>query len=849
MAGFFFRFTLTAAVIATVGNAFAAGTKREVKKPPSKTPTPSKATTSKPASPVKSELPKEVLEPIKRIFIEPGTISLSGPRATQQILVTAEYNDGSLREITTRATLTTEGAAFTLQDGLVKPQADGEGKLVARFQRHSVTAPVQVKNAGAVAVYSFQSDIVPILSRAGCNVSNCHGSPVGKGGFKLSLFGYEPDDDFKAVVKDRDGKLVNKTEVEASLFLQKPTMAQPHKGGLRFEKNSFEYQVIAGWLKSGAPLGEETAPKLVGMEILPDHRVMASPKQTQQLLVLAKFSDGSVEDVTRKATYSSNDDSIGSVELNGKVTAGNNGEAAIMVRYTNQVGVGRIGVAVGREIADNEFPKSDNLVDKAVFAKLKRLRIAPSQLTDDVTFLRRAYLDVVGMLPPAGEIRSFAIDLDPTKREKLVDKLLAMPESADHWVLRWGDLFRINQRYMLTQTVSFHGWVRDSFVQNKPLDQFAREIVTASGSPSSQPATSFWSQRLFPSAEDRSAAISQLFLGVRIECARCHNHPFERWTQGDFYGFTAFFTRLRAAGPNQNQDVVVQVLPAGEARHPKTNQIIPPTFLGGGKAENLPVDRREALANWMLTRENPFFARAMVNRIWKHYFGRGIVEPVDDFRITNPATNDELLNALARELADHNFDLKHVSKLILTSKTYQLSTLTNDTNEKDEKYFSHYSPKRLLAECLLDAVCQATGVTEVYPNAPAGTRAMQLATPQGNRAGRGSSYFLDVFGTSRRTTICDRSDEGSVPQALNLINGITTNVKISAQNGRLAKLLGEGMSNEKVIEELYLATVSRVPTSEELSKHAEYVGKGNRQERLEDLFWALLGSKEFLYNH
>lgn len=810
----------------------------------------------KPTTPAKPVPPKEIEEPIKRIFIEPVEVHLTGPRASQLITITAEYNDGSLREITSKCTLATDNpGTATVTEAVVQPVSDGVTAVTAKFQKQATRAAVAVVDAKAAPKYSFISDVAPVLSKAGCNSSNCHGSPVGKGGFKLSLFGYEPEDDYKVIVKDLNGKRVNLTDPANSLFLLKPTMGTAHKGGLRFAKDGPEYKAILGWLQAGAPNKTEGDPTLVGIEILPKERTLATAKQTQQLLVLAKYSDGTTADVTRKATYSSNDEAVGAVEPSGRVTAGNNGEATVMIRYTGKVDIARVGVATGRAITAAEFPSSDNPIDQAVFAKLTKLKLAPSKVCDDVTFLRRAYIDTVAMLPPTAEVRSFVTDTDPAKREKLVDKLLAMPEAADHWALRWSDLLRINQRSMLISTKVAYDWIRDSFVKNKPMSEFAREILTATGSPSKAPPTAFWSQRLFPMAEDRSAAMSQLFLGVRIECARCHNHPFEKWTQNDFYAFTGFFARVQGQGPAQQNEVVVRVLFQGEARHPKTNQPVAPAFLDGTKPAQLPTDRREAVADWIVQPDNPYFGRAMVNRIWKHYFGRGIVEPVDDFRITNPAVNDELLDALAKDFVANNFDLKHTSKLILTSKTYQFATQTNETNEKDEKYFSHYTPKRMVAECLLDAMSQATETVESFSMPPllgggTSTRAMQLALPQGLRNGRSSNYFLDVFGTAKRVTICERTDEGSVPQALQLINGTLINSKVSARNGRLAKLIAQESSNEQIIEELFLSAVARFPTADEVKKYGELIRKSSsRQEGLEDLFWALLGSKEFLYNH
>jgi hypothetical protein len=839
-----------------------------------------------------------------KLEIAPTAATLNGPRSAQHLVVTATLRDGTTYDVTDRVTFSvTDPKLAKIAGGVALPLADGETRVTAKLNGLSTpAAALTIRNARAQTPPEFVNDIMPILSKAGCNASTCHGSPVGKGGFKLSLFGYEPDLDHPAIVKDGGGKRVNLLDPAKSLLLQKPTMALPHGGGVRIKPNSPEYQTVLAWLRAGAPGLSAAEARVTKLAVTPEQPWMPSPGTKQRLAVTAHMSDGTTQDVTDKALFKSNDDAIAEIEGSGIVLARRPGETAIMIRHLGQVGVARVAVLPPWKLPPAAKPAPGNFIDGAVQAKLEKLRVRPSDLCTDEEFIRRATLDTCGIIPTPEEVRAFVADRSPGKRAALIEKLLERPDFVDLWTLKWNDTLRNNQRLTRQGLVYYFDWIRDQIAQNRPYDAFVRDLLTASGKTADMqldPENLPPQLRQNPNAEtlvkeinataanaaanyyvitrdplDVTSATSQIFLGIRIECARCHNHPFEKWTQGDYYALAGFFTGILARGNNQTPRVITVNNRAAPLRHPKTREIVTPRTLDGTEFSLARGDdKRTVFVDWATSPENPFFAKAAVNRIWAHYMGRGIVEPIDDFRVTNPPSNPELLDALAKELIDHKFDLKAVHRAILSSRTYQQSSRPNQYNRQDTNNFARYYPKRMMAEQIYDSISQATdvflqlggpagrrarpqarrpNVAEVLGDEPI-TRVVQLPTLPAAQRGRGGDLraFLDTFGKPRREVVCEceRSADGNIGQALALING-EVNDKIAAPRGRVQRLIRENRPDAELVEELYLAALSRRPTTAELNEAGTLIRTAKtRAEGVEDLMWSLINSREFLFVH
>jgi uncharacterized protein DUF1549/uncharacterized protein DUF1553/Big-like domain-containing protein len=781
-----------------------------------------------------------------RIALEPDRPAIFGAQLTQTMIVTGKYSDGSLRDLTRQASFTSSDTAVATVDtsGMVKAIKNGQSWVTAKVGRLSARQPISVQLAERKRAISFVNDIAPIFTRMGCSNSSCHGSINGQSGFKLSLFGYEPETDYKAVVEVSDGRRVNRAEPAKSLILLKPTLGVRHGGGKRFEVGSLEYQVIKEWIESGAHASGSNEAKLVRLEVVPRERVLVRADAQQQLVVLAHYSDGTTVDVTRKVRYQSNDDSIASVSTDGLVAAKRSGEAAILVRSMDQVTAARIGVVLGSPVKNYPTVARNNFIDEFVFSKLKRLSILPSDLCSDEEFLRRAHLDLIGVLPTAEETRKFLASRAKDKRARLVDDLLERPEYADFWGLYWSDRLSNSRQFLYEKgTFFFQQWLREAMARNMPYDQFARELVTATGGLYEVAPTSYYP--LMKKPEDMATTTSQLFLGVSVECARCHDHPFEKWKQEDFLGLAAFFAQVRHKNRIRQNERVLYLDSKRELMHPKTKQPVVPKLLGGDRVQvEASRDRRDVLADWMTAPSNPYFARAIVNRLWKHFLGRGLVDPVDDFRVTNPPTNEALLDALAEDFISHKYDLKHLYRTILGSRVYQLSAQPNETNKDDKQFYSHFYLKRLNAEELLDGICEVTEVPEKFPGFHLGTRAAQLPDP------KVPSYFLDVFDRATRETVCERKQTTSIMQIMHLVSGDTINQKIRAENGLIERLVKSGKSGGEIIDELYLRTLSRFPGKEEMQLAQQGINQApTLREGSEDLLWALLNSKEFLFNH
>jgi hypothetical protein len=799
---------------------------------------------------------------IRSLSLLPQNSMLVGARAAQTLVAMAAMGDGSVKDVTAECQFRSHNpkVATVNAQGVVTPVANGATVVTAQCGKTATSTKVVVKNIED-NTFNFTNHILPVISKLGCNRTGCHGSPKGKSGFKMSLFGAEPEPDFVAFAKSGEGRRINPADPAKSLFLLKATMTISHGGGKITEVGSPEYNTLAQWIARGAPRGKVTDPKVVGVEVLPKERSM-KPNEKQQLIVAAKFSDGSTQDVTRLANYKVNDEVVATTSGDGKVTAQVSGEAVVMVEFLGKMDTARI--AVPQNVTGSGFwvlgsgdgtpkPKTQNpepsRIDDLVFAKLRKLGIPPSDLSGDTEFIRRVYLDVIGTLPTPDEVTRFIADPSPDKRSRLIEQLLNRPEFSDFWALKWGDILRVKRGFPIhlwdKGMWAYHRYIKESIAQNKPYDDFVRELLTANGSGYRDGAANFY--RAVPSKDPQTWAetTATTFLGVRLDCAHCHNHPFESWTWDDNYGLAAFF-KVGLKGTGEWGDEVVFFKPDSAVKHAQTGQAAYPKLLGGEEIGFAPnEDPRKKLAEWITSPKNPWFARNAVNRVWFWLLGRGIVHEPDDFRSTNPPENPELLDYLADEFVRHDFDMKHIFRLVLNSRTYQLSSKPNQWNEHDTKHFSHYAIKRLGAEQLLDALSQSADAPEKFPGLPLGYRAIQLPDSQVN------SFFLDLFGRPPRdiTCECERSTETSMPQALYLINSEHLEGKVS-QGQRIKRLLAQGKSDDDIITELYLATLSRFPTQEERKKTITYLAnKPQRERALQDVLWALLNTKEFMFNH
>ena len=733
------------------------------------------------------------------------------------------------------------------------------GALSKRAHRNVITLlvlfTVMLTSAHANIMTSetpqFLKDVAPILDKQGCSIGMCHGKFGGQGGFNLSLLTLNPESDYKPIVHHNRGRRINLLEPEQSLFLLKPTGQVPHEGGLRFEPGSDEALTILRWIEAGAPFPTD-APRLAKLEIQPNELVLTSPDAPAQLEVFAHWTDGSVEDVTAQVVYESKDPAIAEVSETGEVTRLRWGGTAILARYLGEVTAAFITLPRETAIADTDFPAPANYIDERVFAKLKKLNVQPSALTTDTEFLRRVYQDTIGRLPTPAEIRAFLADTHPDKRARCIDKLLDTSAWIDVRTLALADMLRIHPRDLGNGAFGergatlFHEWVRDTVAQNKPYDAFVHELITARGSTYQHGPTNYY--RIERQPAGRAETTAQVFLGIRLSCARCHKHPFDRWTTDDYWNFAAFTGKVGTRTGELYNEQVVYYNPTGRVINQSVQgnrgEVAQPTFLAGTTLPaNYQGDVLHRLADWITSGTNPYFAKATVNRIWSHYFGRGIVEPVDDMRATTPPSVDGLLEALAADFVESGFDTKHVIRQILNSRTYQLSAIPNETNELDDRFFSRFTPRPMNAHILLDVLNDVTGTKEKYGRYPIGTRTVQLPLPV-------SSRFLSLFGRSQREFLGNLAPklEPTLTQALHLINAPYVQKKLRSRDGALTRLLKTHRENRELITELYLRTLSRFPTEKELATAEAYLAKSpKRREGSEDLLWALISSRAFLF--
>jgi hypothetical protein len=798
---------------------------------------------------------------IQALTIHPPRIVLKGADDAQQIVLTAQLQDGQLQDLSGEVKYEPGDTKIVrvTSTGRVLPLANGATTITATYGDKTVQVPVTVESCDVNLPINFPNQIVPIFTKLGCNSGGCHGKASGQNGFKLSLLGFEPEVDYNALVKEARGRRLFPAAPDSSLLLLKASGGMAHGGGKRMEVGSDEYRLLRRWIAAGMPYGEKSDPVVTRISVFPEHRILKRNNR-QQFAVYAHYSDGHVEDITRRAQYESNDQEVALVDSAGLVrTLGLSGEAAVMIRYQEHVAVFRATVPLGTKTPPYSFPVQ-TLVDKYTQNKWHDLGLVPSELCSDEQFIRRVSIDLTATLPTPAQVQAFVADKDPHKRDKLVDRLLDSEEYSYYFANKWADILRVKRRGQPDRargTFAFHNWIRTAIARDKPYDEFARAILGACGDEVSNPPTVWYKELQNP--EQFVDDTAQVFLGLRLACAQCHHHPYEKWGQDDYWGLAAFFGRVARRNvptPGENQPggghLVIYSRSRGGVTNKRTGQPAVTKPLDGKPVEvGLYDDPRQKLVDWMVDPHNPFFARAVANRYWAHFFGRGIVDPLDDMRLTNPPSNPELLDALAKDLVEHKYSLKHLIATICKSRTYQLSSTPNQFNKHDKQNYARYYPRRLSAEVLLDAVDQVTGSPAAFGGLPqdryAPKRAIML--PDESFA----SYFLDVFGRPQRISACEceRVSEANLAQALHLLNSDEIQGKVSRPGGRADMLAKDPRPDVEKVEELFLWAFARKPTEEQRNKALEHIAKNasNKKIAYENILWALLNTKEFLFNH
>ncbi|MFO1092361.1 MAG: DUF1549 and DUF1553 domain-containing protein [Planctomycetaceae bacterium] len=782
-----------------------------------------------------------------RMELSPGHVQLHTARARQQLVVTGYFGAEDIRDLTGAVTFeSSDPNVVAIAGGVARPVGNGAATITARLGASSVSTQVMVWGYEHNPPVSFSNETLAALTKAGCNMGACHGSPSGKGGFRLSLRAYDPPLDVLTLRTEALGRRTNLFNPDESLLLKKPLMEVAHGGGRRLKKGDAAHTVLRQWIAEGMQLDTDKHAVLERIEVLPKQRVFHDHGNRQQLMVNGYYSDGSVRDVTPLTVFSSSSESIATVNEHGLVEKAGRGEAAILVRILDKMDTSYVTFLETVPGFAWNNPPEFNFIDQLVDAKLQQLQVPPSDLCSDDEFLRRATLDTTGRLPTIAESEAFLNDLSQDKRARLVEQLLSSKDHAAFWGLKWADVLRVNSGKLNPAGVSkFNRWIYEGVLNDEPMNEFATQLLTATGSVYENPAASYWRASREPT--DATETTAQLFLGIRIQCAKCHNHPFERWTQDNYYGISAAFARIgRKPGATTNDEVIF-TQDAGEVTQPRTGKTMKVHLLLKGDVDvQGDNDRRAVFAAWLTQPDNPFFAKSVVNRIWGHLMGRGIVDPVDDFRDSNPPSNAPLLDELAKQFVANGFSRRWVIKSIMTSATYQRSSRTNELNQADEMYFSHATTRMLTAEQLLDAICSVTNVPEPFPGVPVGTPAAQLPEPPKDH------YFLKIFGQPQREMACEceRANESNLSQALQMINGPTVHNKLRDDNGRINKMMVDGKSDDEIITALYLSAVARTPSTDELTAAKNHIGKSeNRRFGLEDVGWAVLNSKEFLFQH
>jgi hypothetical protein len=798
---------------------------------------------------------------VTRLAAHPQKLTLKGADDAPQLLVTGERANGRPIDLTGDATYTVSDPKVARVDatGRVYPLADGTAEVTAKFGDRAVTVPLTVTATATPLPINFANHIGPVFTKLGCNSGGCHGKIQGQNGFRLSLLGFDPELDYVTLLKESRGRRVFPADPDQSLLLLKGAGVMPHGGGKKTEVGSEEYKLIRRWIASGMPFGEEKDPKVVKVSVVPESRVL-DRQGRQQLAAYAHYSDGTVEDVTRRAQYESNETEVATTSETGLVRAqALTGQAAVMVRFNGHVSTFRAVVPRPGDAKTFDFPEQ-SVVDKHTAAKWRELGIAPSELSGDEAFIRRVSLDVTGTLPTVEAVKAFVADKAADKRAKLIDRLLDSPEYADFFANKWADILRVKRRGQAERaqgTFAFHAWIRDAVAADTPYNQFARDIVTAIGDETKSPPTVWYKEVRTP--EQFVDDLSQVFLGQRLACAQCHHHPYEKWSQDDYWGLAAFFGRVGTKNlpvvgrqnNGQNQKVAVFTRASGSVTNKRSNK---PAELKPLDAAVVNVsaddDPRAALADWMTDPKNPFFARAVANRYWAHFFNRGIVDPPDDMRVTNPPSNPALLDALAAHLIDQKFSLKALVRAIVSSRTYQLSAVPNEFNGADKQSFARYYPRRLPAEVVFDAVCNVTDSPSDFPGLPKDRHAPRRAIQLPDESFQ--SYFLDVFGRPQRLSACEceRVNEASLAMVLHLLNSDEVQGKLARGGGRADKLAADPRLDDEKVTELFLLTQAKPPTAEQLKVAKDHLAKHekNKKQAYENILWALVNSKAFLFN-
>jgi hypothetical protein len=784
---------------------------------------------------------------ITRIDVYPPDVNLTTSADRQSFIVVATRADDVTLDVTDAAEVSlASGEPARIDGNTVYPVADGATELVVKHGEHTVNIPVIVKNATVTRPVSFKLDVMPVFMRAGCNTGSCHGAASGKDGFRLSLFGFDPDGDHYRITRQYSTRRLNLAIPTHSLIIEKSIGAVPHTGGKRFDADSEYYQTVLAWLNDGAPNDPGEVPKVERVEIFPPVAVLAGEGTTQRMIARARYADGTDRDVTSLAVFLTNNDNSASIDADsGLVTAASRGEAFVMTRFNTHT-VGSQVLVLPNELEytpPTEAPV--NYVDELVGAKLNRLRIEPSGICSDEVFLRRASIDITGTLPSEEQYSAFLADADPAKRAKLVDRLLEQREFSEIWAMKWAELLMVRSTNTMSYKSAFlyANWLTDQVSNNVPLDVMIRKMISANGGTFKNPETNFY--QVEPSTLKLAENVAQVFMGMRIQCAQCHNHPFDRWTTDDYYSFAAWFAQIGRKTGEDYRETLVFNSGGGEVNHLVGDRVMAPKFLGGDSPDLAGRDRREVLASWIASPENPYFATSVANRVWAHFFGIGIVEPIDDIRVSNPPSNPALFETLGAKFTEYNYDFKQLVRDICDSNTYQRTTHRNASNDHDEVNFAHARLRRIKAECLLDCISQVTGTQDKFPGLPLGARAIQIAD------GGTSNYFLTTFGRAVRTTVCscDIKTEPTLSQSLHLLNGDTVAGKITS-GGIVRQLIESGGPPEEVIKQIYVRCLSRQPQPEETERLLALVAEtDNLQQGLEDTFWALLNSREFLFNH
>lgn len=779
------------------------------------------------------------------IEVFPREVHLEGGRDIQTLVVMARTAAGETQDLTAQAQIALENPALAMVQGTrLNPKADGATNAKVTVNGATLNVPVTVANMAAPRAVDFKLDVMPVFTKSGCNTGACHGSARGQDGFHLSLFGYDPAGDFEAITRQLPGRRVNLALPEQSLVLTKGTGTVTHTGGQRFNNQDARYQDLADWIRNGAPRDPDNTPSITGVEFFPQDLVLRGPHATQQLGVRATYSDGTDRDVTRLSVYLSNNDGSARVDDAGLLTCGQPGEALLMARF-GPFTVGTQAIVLPADApADCDTGPAVNYVDVCVNAKLRKLRLKPAPLCGDEEFLRRAYLDLAGILPTPEEYAAFMARGTAERRTQLIDELLQRKSFAELWVMKWAERLQIRSTNEVSYKAMllYYDWLQERLMAGAPINTIVHDLLAASGGTFTQPPTNFYQLETDPMKLTENVA--QAFLGVRIQCAQCHNHPFDRWTMDDYYGFAAFFAQIGRKPGEDPRETIVFNSGGGDTRHPVGGRVMAPKFLGGPTPDLAGRDRREVLADWLTSKDNRMFARNVANFTWAQFFARGIIEPADDARVSNPPANAALLDALADHLVAYNFDLRQIVRDICLSNAYQRAVTGGPTDTQDLRNFSHAQLRRIRAECLLDCIGAVTHTSEKYRGLPLGARAVEISD------GNTSNYFLTTFGRAKRDTVCTCQVvmEPSLSQALHLLNGETVHARIES-GCVVKKMLADKKTLGEIIEQLYLATLTRKPTAAELEALKPLLSGGEPQALLNDLFWSLLNSREFIFNH